>query len=167
MNKFQNIADVAKSYLGQREISPNKIFKDPVFTRKMESVGFYSGAPWCLFFARLVWKEAGQYINKISASSYTTTKNNDVKDDSRNWHTTPIVGAIAIFWTYKNNKYQGNGHGCVVVDVVDSENYSTVDGNTTDKGGREGVMVAIRHRHLNKESWTKDGLRLMGFVYPK
>ena len=163
MNKFQNIADIAKSYIGQREVSPNLTFKDEKFAEKMRKVGFYKGTPWCLFFARLVWNEAGQNISKISSSSYVTTK----KNDPENWHTTPIIGAIAIFWTYKNNKYQGNGHGAVVVDVIDSENYTTVDGNTTDKGGREGVMVAVRNRHLNKDSWTKDGLRLMGFVYPK
>src|SRR5690606_30887270 len=126
------------------------------------SVGFYKGAPWCLFFARLVWKEAGQDISKISASSYTCVKNN-----TDNWHSTPIVGAIAIYWTYKNGKYQGNGHGCVVTEVNSAKEYTTVDGNTTDKGGREGIMVAIRHRHLNKESWTKDGLQLKGFIYPR
>lgn len=159
MNK---IAEVAKSYLGQREISGNKGFINADFEKKMKSVGFYSGAPWCLFFARLVWKEAGQDISKISASSFRCAELN--KD---NWHATPIVGAIAIYWTYKNGKYKGNGHGCVVTEVNSSTEYTTVDGNTTDKGGREGVMVAIRHRHLNKESWTKDGLQLKGFIYPK
>ena len=158
MNK---ISKIAKSYIGQLERSPNLGFKDEAFEIKMKSVGFYSGAPWCLFFARLVWKEAGQDIKKISASSFRCA---DLNKD--NWHAVPVVGAIAIFWTYKNKKYQGNGHGCVVVSIESTSEYTTVDGNTTDKGGREGIIVAIRNRHLNKESWTKDGLQLKGFIYP-
>lgn len=158
MNK---IAEIALSYVGQREKSPNLGFKDEAFEKKMKLVGFYSGAAWCLFFGRLVWFEGGFSIKKLSASSYLCAKNN-----TDNWHDTPIVGAIAIFWTYKNGKYQGTGHGCIVVAVPSLTEYTTVDGNTTDKGGREGVMVAVRNRHLNKESWTKDGLQLKGFIYP-
>lgn len=61
---------------------------------------------------------------------------------------------------------QSTGHGALVTAVYEG-GYDTEDGNTTDKGGREGIMVAPRKRHLNAESWTKEnGLRLMGFVHP-
>jgi len=46
--------------------------------------------------------------------------------------------------------------------------YTTVEGNTTERGGRDGVIVAQRHRVLSKEAWkTTNGLRLMGFCYPE
>lgn len=171
MNK---IVEIAQSYLGQREITGNKGFIDKVFEKKMRGVGFYTGAAWCLFFARLVWKESGQsltYTDKngkehdlITPSALGTMRAADAAD---NWHVEPVVGAIAIFRMFKGGNPLQTGHGCVVTSVGDGI-YSTTDGNTTDKGGRDGVLVAIRNRHLNAESWTKDdGLRLMGFVYPK
>ena len=56
----------------------------------------------------------------------------------------------------------------IVTEVKNDIEYSTVEGNTTDKGVREGIMVALRNRHLTKDKFeTRDGLRLMGFVYPK
>lgn len=158
------IKSIAESYLGQMEISGNRGFVDKNFERKMRSVGFYTGAPWCLFFCRLVWKEAGVKISRISGSSLKTM---EMATRDKNWHTAPKVGAIAIFRTFSNGKPQSNGHGAIVVSVGDGV-YSTVDGNTTDKGGREGIMVAVRNRHLNADSWKKNnGLRLMGFVYPE
>lgn len=51
MNK---IVEVAKSYVGQEEISGNMGFKDFDFNKQMKAVGFYLGAPWCAFFAKLV-----------------------------------------------------------------------------------------------------------------
>jgi hypothetical protein len=156
--------EIARSHLGQLETKNNSGFVDPNFEQKMHGVGFYKGAPWCLFFCRLVWKEAGFKINRISASSLTTMR---WASNDGNWHIEPKEGAIAIFRTFRNGKPQNNGHGAIVVSVGDGI-YSTIDGNTSDKGGREGIMVAIRNRHLNKDSWTKgNGLRLMGFVYPK
>lgn len=158
------ISEKAKSYLGQREVSGNKGFINHDFEEKMKSVGWYFGAPWCLYFCRLVWKESGQNIKRISGSSLTTMLN-ATKDN--NWHTQPIDGSIAIFRMFKNGNPTSQGHGCIVTSVG-VDNYTTIDGNTSDKNQREGIMVANRIRSLNKDSWTKDnGLRLMGFVYPK
>jgi len=162
MNK---IVEIAKSYLGQEEISGNKGFKDKLFQSAMEKVGWYFRAPWCLYFCRLVWKESGFEIKRVSGSSLTTMLN-ATKD--KNWKVTPVVGAIAIYRMFENGKPKSQGHGAIVVSVSpDGLNYETIDGNTTDKGGREGIMVAARYRSLNDASWKKiDGLRLMGFVHP-
>jgi hypothetical protein len=163
---MDKITKIATSYLGQKEKKGNSGFLNADFEKKMRAkeIGFYTGAPWCLFFVRLVWNEAGQGISRISASSYQTMMN-ATKD--KNWHAIPKVGSIAIFRMFKNGKPTKQGHGCIVTDVSHGK-YTTIDGNTSDKNGRDGIMVAIRNRHLNADSWTKNnGLRLMGFVYAR
>jgi len=158
----KEIVKIANSYLGQTEISGNRGFINKDFEKKMREVGFYTGAPWCMFFCRWVWKEAGIKFDRISPSSVSTMRN-ATKD--KTWFAEPKIGSIAIFRTFVNGKPQATGHGAIVVSVGEGI-YSTVDGNTNDKGGREGIMVAVRNRHLNADSWTKNnGLRLMGFVH--
>lgn len=154
---------IAEKYLGQKEITPNWGFMEKTFDAKMRSVGFYNGAPWCLFFCRLVWQEAGLNIKRISASSKQSMIN-ATKDG--NWHAEPVVGAIVIFRLFNAGKPTNLGHGAIVTEVGNGT-YTTIDGNTSDKNGREGIMVAIRNRHLNEDSWRKkNGLRLMGFIHP-
>lgn len=160
---MKSIADIAKSYIGQDEISGNKGFQDPIFEQKMKAVGFYSGAPWCGFFARLVWKEAGQLLTLISASS---RKCIELATKAGNWHNVPVPGAVVVWASFKNGKRQSTGHIGVVV-AVNGDKYDTVEGNTTDKGGREGITVAVRNRIITADKWTTtNGLRLMGFIYP-
>jgi hypothetical protein len=162
---MSKISEIAKSYLGQKEISGNKGFVNKDFDKKMRSIGFYSGAPWCGFFALLVYTEAKQSIKLLSASSARIIEKATTAD---NWHAEPKEGAVVVWATFKNGERQATGHIGIVTEVKDAINYTTAEGNTTDKGGREGIMVALRNRHLTKDKWTVDnGLRLMGFVYPE
>ena len=161
MNK---IAEKALSFLGQREISGNKGFINPDFDALMRKYGFMTGDAWCLHFVRMVWRECGERTTLISPSAVGTMR---LASSNGNWHTKPIVGSVAIFRSFKDGKPLSTGHGAIVTEVR-ADGYTTCDGNTNDKGGREGIMVALRHRHLTPEHWTRrDGLRLMGFVYPK
>lgn len=163
---MNEIVTIAKSYIGQKEISGNKGFINKDFEKKMKDVGFYTGAPWCGFFAMLVWKEAGQSLTLLSSASRLII---DRATKAGNWNSAPVPGAVIVWASFKNGKRLTTGHIGIVTDVHNNGiDYSTVEGNTTDKGGREGIMVAIRHRHLTDDKWTtKNGLRLMGFVYPE
>jgi surface antigen len=163
---MSKIAEIAKSYLGQKEISGNKGFIDPSFDVKMKQVGFYKGAPWCAFFTRLVWKEGGQDVKLMNGSAWKTALNLQLADYE--WSAKPKVGALVVWRSFRGGNPLATGHIGIVTDIKNDIEYSTVEGNTTDKGGREGIMVALRHRHLTKDKFTtRDGLRLMGFVYPK
>ena len=162
---MSKISDIAKSYLGQKEISVNKGFVNKEFDKKMRSIGFYTGAPWCGFFPLLVYSEAKQSVKLLSASSKRIIEKATA---AGNWHAEPVEGAVVVWASFKNGKRLSTGHIGIVTEVKDAVNYTTVEGNTTDKGGREGIMVALRNRHLTKDKWTVDnGLRLMGFVYPE
>lgn len=161
----KKIIEVAESYLGQNEKPGNAGFINKDFDKKMRAVGFYTGAPWCGFFAMLCWKEAGQDISILSPSSYKLI---DKATKAKNWNVKPVTGAVVVWAIFKNGQRQPKGHIGIVTDVnEDGVNYTTIEGNTTDKGGREGITVAKRFRHLTPDKWeTKDGLRLMGFIYP-
>lgn len=52
------IVEVAKSYVGIKEIGNNEGFENADFQTNMKTVGWRSGSPWCNFFTDLVWKEA-------------------------------------------------------------------------------------------------------------
>lgn len=163
------ISEIAEKYIGQREISPNKSFEDPEFLKKMQKSGFYSGAPWCGFFCRMVWNEAGEPIFATQGTSIVTivtssaVKSINAASRMGRWSTIPQPGAVAVWRTFKDGKPQSTGHMAIVMDVA-TDSFSTIEGNTTDKGGREGIMVARRFRSY---SWTRDnGLRLMGFINP-
>lgn len=163
MNK---IVEIARGYIGQKEISGNKGFVDKQFDKDMRSIGFYTGAPWCGFFAILVYTKAKKNVKLLSSSSkYLIEKATKAK----NWHAEPIPGAVVVWATFKNGKRQSTGHIGIVAEVSeDGKNYTTIEGNTSDKGGREGIIVASRKRTIDASKWTvENGLRLMGFVYPE
>ena len=160
------ISQIAKSYIGQHEKPNNGGFLDPKFELEMAGVGFYHGAPWCGYFAKLVWKKAGQDTKLMNGSAWRTALN--LQDTGFEWSAKPVVGALVVWRSFKNGKSLSTGHIGVVAEVLNDIDYVTIEGNTTDKGGREGVCVAQRNRKLTMDKFkTAEGLRLMGFVYPK
>jgi hypothetical protein len=171
------IAKVAKSYIGQTEIPGNAGFNDKVFEEKMKQVGFIRGHSWCVYLCELVWKEvysftySGNYtplvqneiakLDKLFSASATATYRQFDVDKTFPVSKTPSIGAVAI-WRYGNG---WQGHGGIVVSFTNTK-VTTVDGNTNDKGGREGYIVAEKTRGLN-EPYKAKGLNLVGFIHPK
>lgn len=160
------IVETAKAYIGKKETKGNSGFVDKKFELEMASVGWYNGAAWCAFFTKLIWRKAGQDTKLMNGSAWRTALN--LIGSGHKWEAKPVVGALVVWRSFRGGNPLSTGHVGIVSEVKDELNYSTIEGNTTDKGGREGIMVAIRHRHLTKDKFeTRDGLRLMGFVYPK
>ena len=164
MNK---IAETALSYIGQMEKPGNSGFVDLEFEKQMKSVGFYKSAPWCGFFCRLVWMEAGQSLEAMHGKRKRTivtssaVKSMKAASDCNRWSDKPIPGAISVWRNFKDGVPQSTGHMGIVVSV-DVDSFETVEGNTNASGGREGNTVARKTRSY---SWyRKDGLRLMGFI---
>lgn len=170
------IAQKAISFEGETEIKGNKGFKNPVFWKLMESVGFQINDPWCMYFVELVWtevyKELGaidivdKYTKLFSASATQTWSN--FKKVKHPMGKIPKKGAIAIYQTYKKGVPHWTGHGAIVTEVAGSW-YQTYDGNTLkDKFDRDGGTVAPKE-HFNYEALfhVNNGLRLLGFIYVK
>ena len=156
-----SIVEVAKSYLGQEEISGNKGFKNKDFEKKMKEVGFSAGQAWCAYFSELVWKEAGEDVKPFSASAFKTYQN--YEKAGRKGVTKPEPGALVVWRSVVNGQLQWTGHIGIVIEAHD-DHFVTIEGNTNDKGGREGIKVALKKRSYN---WKADkGLRLIGFINP-
>ena len=164
---MNNVVSVAKSYVNQEEIVPNKGFKDKFFELKMKAVGWLTGQPWCAYFTELVWKEA---FEKSALSEYIPVLNKlfsgSVVAGFRNFKTLPAdflvssepsVGAL-VFW--QSVKNPANGHTGIVVGVNADGTVETIEGNTNAKGSREGFIVTNKKRAKNGYS----GVKLLGYV---
>lgn len=174
---MDTIVKHALSFVGQKEIPPNAGFIEKVFHQKMVSVGWYKGAPWCAFFVKMVWRECGLNTKFISGGALDTAKHfSKLYGDLSG---VPVEGALAICRVYKNGKPVGTkGHVRLVTKVnndgeivningvdIYKGTYNSVDGNTSDKNGRDGIMVAERFK-LKCDYNKADGLRLVGFINP-
>lgn len=157
---MKNITEVARSYIGQEEKIKNSGFKNGWFEKLMRAVGFYTGAPWCAFFVKLVWKESGVDHSLISGSVYKTMMN---ATKAGNWHEKPIDGCLAVWILFKDGKSTKNGH-IGVFSYSETKWFKTIEGNTSKKGSREGTIV---DENIRAYDWTNpNGLRLIGFIHP-
>ncbi len=164
------VVSYAFEYLGQEEIKGNMGFKDPEFDAKMDSVGMVDGYPWCCLFTELCFVEAYQDFcpeklpllkKEFSAGTVRTFRH----FKKIGWTSqTPESGDVVIWQSYKNGKAQTTGHAAIVVEVV-GDCIKTIEGNTNDKGGREGYIVASKTRSINFTN--NNGLRMLGFIKPK
>jgi hypothetical protein len=145
-------------------------FKDPVFDAKMDSVGMVDGYAWCCLFTELCWVEAYKEFapkmlpllkEEFTAGTVRTFRHfKSLKWTSK----TPEAGDIVIWQSYKNGKAKTSGHAAIVVKVGDGF-IETIEGNTNDKGGREGYIVAKKTRTI--DFTNTNGLRMLGFIKPK
>lgn len=169
------IIEVAQKYLGQQEISGNMGFKDEDFSRKMEAVGHDDGEAWCALFTELVWKEAYQQwdatlfnrLDKLFNDGAVTTFRNFQKTRDFIVSSKPIAGALAVWQKYSNGRAHWTGHIAIVESFnMQQAELNTIDGNTNDKGGREGYIVARIKRDIDFRT-KQNGLVLLGFIHPK
>lgn len=166
------IVNVAKSYLGQKEIKGNRGFIDEVFERKMRTVGWETGQAWCSYFGELVWKEAYAHhnsflieeINRRFSASAVRTYANFLKSRKFEVIDYPVPGAIVVWQKYNGEEPDWRGHLAVCITGPDLDSkYMTVEGNTNSSGGREGIEVASK---INIVGANRGSLREKGFILP-
>ena len=161
------IAEIAKGYIGKTETPNNSGFTDKKFETKMTEVGWNKSLAWCSFFCELVWNEACSDINlrakikKLFSGSATTTYKNFELDKTFKVGQIPTVGAVAI-WRHGSG---WQGHAAIVTEIVSKTEFKSVEGNTNDKGGREGYIVALKTRKTNNP-FSEKSLNIVGFIYP-
>lgn len=169
MSRVERIIGIAQGYIGQKEIAGNKGFQDESFEKKMRQVGFYTGAPWCAFFVKLVYGEAyydvkflHQAVAKYNSGSALGTLKAHEEAGVFPIGEEPKPGAIVIWREGKGT----NGHAGIVVSVdADNNTMTTIEGNTNDDGSREGYEVAEKHRVI-KHDFQANGLNVEGYIYP-
>lgn len=165
--KAEDVIRIANSYIGKTETPNNSGFKDAVFQKKMEQVGWIKSAAWCSYLAELIFKEAAgddkvmfDMLGRLFSGSATATFKNFDLDKTFATGKIPKLGALVIW----RHGVGWQGHTGTVVEVIDKDTFRSVEGNTNDVGGREGYIVAKKTRLANKPFSAK-GLNLVGFVY--
>lgn len=156
-----SVVDIARKYIGQTEKPGNAGFSDAEFEIRMKAVGFQKGHAWCSYFAELCFKEAypEKELDKLfSASAVQTFKN--FKDAGYPVDLIPEAGKLVIWQNMTQGIPQWSGHVGIVT-VVMANCFSTIEGNTNDSGGREGIEVAEKVRTLNRKH---TGLNVLGFI---
>lgn len=158
------IVQVAKKYLGKVEKPNNSGWYDAEFERRMREVGWLTEQAYCAYFVELLFKEAfpeeyKKLERSFDASAVKTFQK--FKDAGYPTGQIPSVGAIVAWQTHNNGKPHWTGHLGLVIEVIDSKTFKTVEANTNDKAGREGYIVATKTRVIKP---VKNGLQVLGFI---
>lgn len=169
MSRAATIIAIAEGYINETEKKGNAGFVDADFEKKMRQVGFYTGAPWCAFFAKLVYGEAyydvkflHQAVAKYNSGSALGTLKAHEDAGVFSVGEEPKPGAIVIWREGKGT----SGHAGIVVSVdADNNTMTTIEGNTNDDGSREGYEVAKKHRTI-RHDFQANGLNVEGYIYP-
>jgi len=161
--------------IGQREVPPNLGFEDKEFEERMKAVGFVPGNAWCALFTELIWEEAYQNWDATLFTRLKVLFNASAVTTFRNFQKTKDfivdkkfeVGCLVAFQTYKEGAAHWTGHIAIGKSYDRKTNkVTTIDGNTNDAGGREGIIVAEKSRTLNFDP-IQNGLVCLGFVHLK
>lgn len=131
----------------------------------MKAVGWQVGHSWCCYFTELVATEAFagdadkvKAFNRLFQPSCTATYANFSGSSLFKVSKVPKVGSLIVWRLGQGWK----GHIGVVEEVKEGW-LTTIEGNTNDAGGREGIEVARKRRRY---AWTKGpGLNLVGFIH--
>lgn len=161
------ITEVATGFLGYREIGQNEGFEHPVFQKMLYERGWRSGMAWCAVFAELVYytvyKDRRKELDRLFNVSAVQTWHNFVKGG---WTVSgvPVRGALAVWQLHREGVKDWRGH-IAIVESFEKDMITTIDGNSNQSGGRQGIEVARITRVLNFQE--DNGLRLLGFIIPK
>ena len=177
MNINDIIVQAALSDEGKQEFKGNHGWKDKDFDTQMKATGWQDGQAWCAYWAEKIWCECyysqtEKVLRRLFSANAVATFNN-FWDSTFVTSNEPVEGAVVIWQKMKNGNpsFVGDtqwirGHaGLVISTEGDASKFTTLEGNSNSKGGREGIEVARQERSLDFDK--ENGLRLLGFIHPK
>ncbi|BBQ07569.1 CHAP domain-containing protein [Elizabethkingia anophelis] len=140
MELAKQALEVAKTQIGQDEKPHGSNWGEPVKTY-LASVGIGFPAAWCMAFVYWCFQQASKKMN-VPNSAYKTggvlyAWN---KADSKIKSSVPKIGSVFIMDFGKGQGHTG------LVENFDAQYIYTIEGNTNDAGGREGIKVARKKR---------------------
>jgi hypothetical protein len=103
------------------------------------------GQPWCAMFVSWAFAKAGVPLPFINSSRGFASVQSGYRWAKRNgrWAARPAVGDV-FFILHKN----GTGHTGIVTRVHVDGTISTIEGNTNNRGSREGTSVLTKRRSV-------------------
>ncbi len=155
----RKIIRIAKGFIGQHETGTNTGFVNPVFEQMMKQLGgWYSGAEWCMAFARMVWLIALRGKKRLIASRLLNPSTqqsfvNVQRDNSGLLHISskPKPGSI-IIWRSRNQP--SKGHAGIYIGKIAGK-YFFIEGNKND---------AVRLTQYIDYNVISNDLRFRGFI---
>lgn len=160
------VVRLAKSYVGTKELKPNRLFSKAGFIDLLNKVGFTKGNPYCATFAWAIWITAAENVGlesfaaflktMKSDSSIQTWSNLDASNDIDTRSGIPQVGSIVVW----RKGLLWKGHVGIIIDPV---SMTTIEGNTGSTNPREGDGTYSKHRVGGKIA----GMRRLGYATPK
>lgn len=160
--------DVARKYIGQKELPGNKFVDDPKVAgdlgERIKKAGQKDGEAWCAYFVEAVLREtyptrSAEIDKYISASAVKTFEN--LKKAGYKVNKLPTVGDIVVWQRYKDGEKTWQGHVGIVSKVINGNVFKAIEGNTNSSGSREGDSVQEKTRTC---SVLTNGLNVLGFV---
>lgn len=158
----KRIIKVARSFIGNKEVHPNKSFLNAHFQQLMSKYGQWrTGWEWCSSFARMVWMLAlkGQHraiADKLLSPSTQLTYSRFEKDRSGLFLTgqRPKMGSIVI---WQSTKEPHKGHAGIYVGKIGGK-HVFIEGN------RNNQVQFTQYVNYNQISKI---LKLRGFITAK
>lgn len=162
-----NPIDLARTYINKKEKPNNSGFEDPEFEKDMIAVGWEKGMSWCALFQKMIFNKAYQFssatngkfillFNPGAVKTFNNFKSNKFQISNK-----PVLGSLVIWQDYKNGVAQWQGHAGIVSGVIDDHNFTSIEGNTSGGGSRNGDRV---YEHTRKVEVKANGLNVLGFV---
>jgi hypothetical protein len=167
---MKTLSEITAQFEGIREQGGNnEDFNCTVFKQLMQAVGWKAPQAWCMYAAQVCTElYLAQFdsvliniLRKVFNPSVTKTFSNFKKKYPELVLTAPEANCIVFWQLYIEGKAQWQGHAGIIKSVK-GNNVETYEGNTNDKGSREGDGFYLKNRVLNYS--TQTGLRCIGFV---
>ena len=164
MSKQKRLIEIAKSYIGTKEIGGDN--KGPQVEKFQKALGGPAvQQAWCVDFIHYCAKEVDSEQGGTPSALYKSQLVMDVwnKTDPSLRLSNPEPGCVMLWEHHKDGKRTGLGHAGIVthvgVSVVD-----TIEGNTSDGSGinRDGDGVYSRQRSI--ASSPKSTMKVLGFI---
>ena len=176
-NFNERVVEIARSFIGKKEISGNKGWNDKKFQRLMELCGWETSQAWCAYFVELVYKLAVEqepekwpknpfvvYLNKLHSAGAVKTYDNFAGTEFFTATKIPEPGSLICYRKYINGQPSWQGH-IGIVEKYQNNSIYTFEGNTNSSGGREGIEVGYMKRKLDFDIPEKGvKLVLLGFI---
>lgn len=162
------IIEIARQYIGVKEIGNNEGFSDPALEQGLREVGWRPLLPWCGFFCKHVYVTAYKdtewesLFRKILSGSVMATWNM-VKTSSVLRKTTEISEGGIFMYSTGN----GKGHMGLIEKKLEEHRGWTVEGNTSlSRTDRDGDGVGAHRRNFAKTIGKQSKWIYLGCLIP-
>jgi hypothetical protein len=158
------LVEAARKDLGKKEKPGNGGWYDQYLEKDMKADGWSKGMAWCAFivekWAEQAYPNQEKKLDKLFSGSAVLTFKNFQKAGYK-ISKTPVLGSIVIWQKYQGGVPHWSGHAGIVSEVISDREFTSIEGNTNAAGGREGNVVAEKHRKIVK---LDTGLNVLGFI---